>query len=353
MSGSALMVRFVLRAPGRLEREIVPVPEPGPAEVLMKVTHCGVCGSDPTIYHGRHPYAISPLVMGHEFSGRVVSRGRGVSAPREGARITVIPHLVCGTCGPCRRHVTNFCETLRCMGAEANGAHCEYVCVPAEMALEIPDSMTLEQAALVEPACVALHGAARGDIRAEDTALVIGAGPIGNFTMQCARALGARRVIVADLVESRLELARQLGADGVINTGTVPLEEGLRRLLGDPREVDVFYDCVGGKGAVLDQVLSVARRGTRVVVIGVLQKGTELPHVPDFVQHELRLSGTTMYVPPDYRQMIEMMAGGSVRTQGLVTHHFGFERIPEIFRMIDSGMEPFFKIMINVSAEDA
>ena len=345
------MVRFVLRAPGTIERQTVPVPSPGKDEVLIKVTHCGVCGSDPTIYHGLHPYAISPLVMGHEFSGRVVARGKDVSSPREGARVTVIPHLVCGICGPCRKKITNFCEQLRCMGAEADGAHCEYVCVPAEMALVIPSGMALEQAALIEPACVSLHGAKRGDIRPQDTVLVVGAGPIGNFTMQCCKSLGARRVIVADLVDARLDLARGLGADGVINTSHTALSEGLRKLLGDPKVVDVFYDCVGGKGLVLDEILSVARRGTRVVVIGVLQKGTDMPRLPDFVQHELRLSGTTMYVPQDYRDMIQLMSKGRVRTEGIVTHHFGFEDVPRIFQMIDAHTEAFFKIMITVAGE--
>lgn len=347
------MVRFVLHQPGKIERQIVPIPSPGRDEVLVKVTHCGVCGSDPTIYHGLHPYAISPLVMGHELSGHVVSRGQGVRSPKEGARVTVIPHLVCGACGPCREKIYNFCEKLRCLGAEANGAHCEYICVPAEMALRIPARMSLEQAALIEPACVSYHGAKRGELTRRDTVLVIGAGPIGNFAMQSCKALGARKVIIADVLDHRLDLARRCGADGVINTARTTLEGGLRALLGDSKAIDVFYDCVGGKGQVLNQILSVARRGTRVVIVGVLQKGSEIPLLPDFVQHEIRLSGTTMYVPRDYRDMISLMSRRKIRTENIVTHHFGFEDIPKIFEMIDARQEPFFKIMINVSPEVA
>ncbi len=347
------MIRFVLRQPGKIERQVVPIPSPAKGEVLLKVARCGVCGSDPTIYHGLHPYAISPVVMGHELSGLVVARGEGVRSPREGARVTVIPHLVCGVCGPCREKVYNFCENLRCLGAEANGAHCEYICVPHEMALRIPARMSLEQAALIEPACVSYHGARRGELTPRDTVLVIGAGPIGNFTMQSCKALGARKVIIADLQDHRLELARRCGADGVINTARTTLEAGLRELLGDSKAVDVFYDCVGCKGQVLNQILSVARRGTRVVVVGVLQKGSEIPLLPDFVQHEIRLSGTTMYVPKDYRDMIWLMSRKKILTDGLVTHHFGFEEIPRVFEMIDAGREPFFKIMINVAPEAA
>jgi L-iditol 2-dehydrogenase len=346
------MIRFVLRKPGLIEREVAPVPTPEKGEVLVQVTHCGVCGSDPTIYHGLHPYAISPLVMGHEFSGYVAVRGEGVGSPKEGTRVTVIPHLVCGECEPCRNKVFNFCEKLRCMGAEANGAHCEYIAVPAIMTVPISGAMSLEQAALIEPAAVAYHGARRGEVVRGDIALVVGAGPIGNFAMQSCKALGAKKVIMADMLDSRLELARSCGADGTINTSRTPLEDGLRELVGDPKAVDLFYDCVGGKGEVLNRIISVARRGSRIVVIGVLQKGTEVPSLPDFVQHELRLSGTTMYVPQDYRDVISLMAKRKIRTEGIITHHFDFEDLPKAFEMIDARKEPFFKIMINVSPED-
>ena len=221
------------------------------------------------------------------------------------------------------------------------------------MALPIPARMSLEQAALIEPACVSYHGARRGEITPRDTVLMIGAGPIGNFAMQSCKALGARRVFIADVLDHRLDLARRCGADGVINTARTTLEAGLRELAGDPKAIDVFYDCVGGKGQVLNQILSVARRGARVVVVGVLQKGTEVPLLPDFVQHEIRLSGTTMYVPQDYREMMSLMSRREILTESVVTHHFGFEEIPKVFEMIDARQEPFFKIMINVSPENA
>ena len=195
------MKQLILQAPRQFAMESVPVPEPGKGEVLVKVAAVGVCGSDLTIYRGHHPYAISPLVMGHEFSGVIAKCGRGVRGRAAGERVAVIPHLVCGKCGPCRKKIFNFCESLRCMGAEAHGAHAEYIAVPAGMALPISEGVSLKMAALLEPACVGYHGARREKIGRTTTALVVGAGPIGIFCLQVVKAMGAAKALIADLDE--------------------------------------------------------------------------------------------------------------------------------------------------------
>ena len=343
------MMRVRLMAPYTLLIDDCPIPTPRAGEVLIKVLRVGVCGSDPTIYRGRHPYVSFPVVMGHEFSGTIEGLGEGVTSLSLGARVTVIPHLVCGECAQCKQEIYNFCEKLRCTGAEADGAHVQYICMPAEMVLPIPDTMTLEDAAMVEPACVAYHGARRADLSGEKTVLVVGAGPIGLFCLQSCKALGAKKVFIADLDASRLALAEDLGADGVINVAQKSLADGLTRLAGSPLAMDVFYDCVGEKGRVLDNILQLARRGSEVVMIGVLQNGYDIPHLPDFVQHELRLSGTTMYVPRDYREMIALMGAGKVRTHGMITHTFPLRDIQSVFDLIEQGQEKFVKIMLTVN----
>jgi len=341
------MIRVTLVKPGEFEIDQAEEPTPGKDEILLKVIRCGVCGSDPTIYRGLHPYAKKSLVMGHEFSGTVEALGENVTHLKKGQRVTVIPHVVCGKCKPCQTETYNFCEELKCMGAEADGAHVGYVNVDAKMALPIPDNMSMEDAAMIEPACVSYHGARRGNIKPGDTALVVGAGPIGIFAMQSCKVLGAGKVIIADLDESRLKLSKDLGADGIINVSKETLAEGLTRILGNPKDVDVFYDCVGEKGKVFDDILKIARRGTRIVMIGVLQNEYIVPHLPDFVQHELSISGTTMYVPQDFRDMIELMSAGKISTKGMITHHFKLDEINDVFKMIDGRKEPFLKIMLT------
>lgn len=345
------MLKITLVEPQKLvvgEGEI-PVPKKG--EVLIRVKRIGVCGSDPTIFFGRHPYVSYPLVMGHEFSGTIEQLGEGVKNLETGMRVTVIPHLVCGECEACKKQLYNFCEELRCTGAEADGAYCEYIAMPQEMVIPIPDTMTLEEAALVEPACVAYHGAKRGEITPEDTVLIIGAGPIGNFCMQSCKALGVKKVFIADMDGERLALAESLGADGIINVSQESLEDGLKRLCGGHKCVDVFYDCVGEKGTVLNNILSLARRGTRVVVVGVLQNGYNIPLLPDFVQHELRLSGTTMYTPKDYHEMIDHLGNKRIRTDGIITHHFPLRDVISVYDMISARKEKFFKIMLTLDDE--
>ena len=219
---------------------------------------------------------------------------------------------------------------------------CDYFCISSEMAIRIPDTMTLDDAALVEPACVAYHGAKRGSIKQGETVLIMGAGPIGVFCMQSCFALGAGKVYIADLDEERLELAKKLGATETINVGT-------RSIKDIEDKIDVFYDCVGEKGFVLNNILEVAKRGSRIVVIGVLQNGYNIPKLPDFVQHELALFGTTMYVPADYREMLELMGKRAIVTDGMISHRFTLEEIPAVLDMLDQRKEKTFKIIIEVS----
>ena len=337
-----------LTAPGNIIFGETGVPEPKTGQILIKIERVGVCGSDLTIYNGNHPYVKYPVVMGHEFSGYVSKLGSGVDSPEPGSRVTVIPHLVCGKCKACREQIYNFCQELRCAGAEADGAHCEYIAMPSEMVLTIPDSMSLDDAAMVEPACVSYHAAKRGEIKRGDTVLVIGAGPIGNFTMQSTKALGAERVYVADTDAARLQLAVSLGADGVIDVSSESLDDGLTRLCGGALNTDVFFDCVGEKGKVFNDILRIARRGTRVVIVGVLQNGYDIPLLPDFIQHELRLSGTTMYTPADYRDMLRYMGDGIIRTAGMISHFFPFDETAEVFKMIARRELKQFKIMLKM-----
>ena len=336
------MRKIVLEQPYKMIMTECEIPQPAHNEVRIAVKRIGICGSDPTIYRGLHPYVSYPLVPGHEISGVIDAVGENVSTERIGERVTVIPHLVCGHCDACKTETYNFCEELRCTGAEADGAMCDYFCISSEMAIRIPDTMTLDDAALVEPACVAYHGAKRGGIKKGETVLIIGAGPIGVFCMQSCFALGAGKVYIADLDAERLELAKKLGATATINVGTQSIKD-----IED--KIDVFYDCVEEKGFVFNNILEVAKRGSRIVVIGVLQNGYNIPKLPDFVQHELALFGTTMYVPADYREMLELMGKRVVVTDGMISHRFSLEEVPAVLDMLDKRKEKTFKILIEVS----
>jgi L-iditol 2-dehydrogenase len=216
------------------------------------------------------------------------------------------------------------------------------------MVFPIADSVSMDEAALVEPAAVGYHAARKGNPSPSETVLVFGAGPIGMFTMQAIKAVGVGKVIIADKDADRLALAKQLGADGTIDVSDETLDSGLRRLAGGGDKIDLFLDCVGFGGEVLNEIIRVARRGVRVVVAGVLESTAKVPLLPDFVEHELTMIGSTMYVPQDFRDVIDLMAKGKIKIDGMVTHSAPLSRVKDIYSMIDARSEKFFKIILRV-----
>ena len=334
---------------GQFVLEQVPLPEaPGFGEARLRIQRVGLCGSDISAYYGRHPYIHCPIVLGHEFSGVVESVGPDVEGLPPGTRCTVVPHLICGECPACHAGQYNRCRKLRVLGAQADGAFCECLKVPAMMVIPVDDSVSFEEAALIEPGAVGYHAARQGNPRSDEIAIVFGAGPIGMFTAQAVKALGAGKVLLVDRDGDRLALAKSLGVEGTINVAAEALEAGIQRLAGDADQVDVFYDCVGFGGEVLNEIIRVARRGARVVVAGVLEATYKVPLLPDFVEHELTLIGSTMYIPEDFRETMRLMAEGHVRMDGMITHRAPLSRVKEIYRMIDARNERFFKIMLSV-----
>lgn len=340
------MWHTVLTEPTVFEREEVPVPSIDDTQALIEVSHVGICGSDIAAYHGEHPNVSCPIVMGHEFSGTVARQDPGGVSPEEGTRVTVIPHIPCRECRGCKEEMYNRCDDLKVIGCQAPGAFAEYVAVPADMVVALPDDLSLEQAAMVEPAAVAVHAAGRADLSGGETVVVMGAGPIGNFTMQALQAAGAGQVFVSDLDQSRLDLASGLGADGTINISDTGIEDALADCVGGHRQVDLWADCVGHGGEALDTALDLARRGTDILLVGVLASDYVSRNLINVSEHELRIVGTTMYTPDDYERTIELISDGSIRTEGLVTQRYGASEVAEAFQMIDAGDEDFFKVMI-------
>ncbi|RSO03935.1 butanediol dehydrogenase [Streptomyces sp. WAC 06783] len=262
------------------------VPVPGPHEVLLQVAYCGICGSDlheyadgPHAIPTRAPHPASgaraPLVLGHEFCGTVAAVGDGVAAdsPAAGDRVAVEPHYRCGTCPRCRAGEYNICRHFGFAGLVGDGGPAEYAVVPSYMAHRLPPDVPLEQAALFEPASVALHALRRaGDVR---SVAVVGLGPVGLLTVLLAARRGIRRIIAADVRPDRLALAGRLGATDLADARDAAdprrpdarAGERIRRLAG-VEGVDAAFEAVGSQSA-LDACLAATRRGGRTVLIGL------------------------------------------------------------------------------------
>ena len=297
-----------------------PVPTPAPGEVLVEVASVGVCGSDIHYYEqGRiGPYVVEgPLVLGHEASGRVVATGDGVASGRTGQRVSIEPGATCRQCEQCRAGRYNLCPDVRFLATPpVDGAFCEYLLVPASDAHPVPDAVSDDAAALLEPLSVAVWSLRRSGVGVGTRVLVTGAGAIGLLTAQAAWAFGAAEVVVTDVDEGRLAVARAQGSR-TIDVSTTSLA-------GSGVEPDVLVECSGNARATWDAVGTVARAG-RVVLVGMGGDEVRLPlsYVQD---REIQLFGSFRYANT-WPDAIELAASGQVALDDLVTSHHGLDDV--------------------------
>src|SRR4030042_1228674 len=225
------MKQAVMIAPGEIEIFHVTEPTPGPGEVLLSIQRIGLCGSDIHVYHGRHPYTGYPVVQGHEYSAVIESVGEGIEYLKPNMKVTSLPQIVCGECEPCRRGDYHICDNLKVEGFQAPGCAQELWVTSAKKIVPLPDTFTFEQGALVEPVSVAVHAVHRVGSVAGKRVLVLGAGTIGNLVAQTAKAEGAN-VLITDLSDYRLGIARQCGLDHTVNPNTEPGKAAVEGLFG-------------------------------------------------------------------------------------------------------------------------
>jgi L-iditol 2-dehydrogenase len=277
----------------------------------------------------------------------VVEVGTNVRGFAPGQRVTVEPSLVCGLCYNCTHGRYNICAQLKVIGCQTPGAMGDYLTVPASKAFLLPDDVTWNQAALVEPLAVAVHAVRIAQLWAGANLLILGAGAIGLMTLQAAKAMGAGRVMISDLLQDRLDLALELGADEAINPRTIDLALVLEDAFG-PQRADVIIECVGVASTVRDAI-RVARKGTRIVLIGVFEQevAMNLGLVQD---RELELVGTLMYANDDFPIALELIRDGKVRVEPLITHRFSLDQAAQAFAAADSRKRAL-KVLIDVGEE--
>jgi L-iditol 2-dehydrogenase len=339
------MKQAVMTAPGEIQFRDVAKPALNDNEVLMQVKRIGVCGSDIHVFHGLHPYTSYPVVQGHEVGGVVAAVGKNVTGLQAGDKMTFMPQVTCGACYPCTHGMYHVCESLKVMGFQTGGAAQEYFAVPADHVLKLPDTLSLDEAALIEPISVAVHAITRGGGAAGKKVLVLGAGTIGNLTAQVARAAGAKAVMITDISQYRVDKARRCGLSFVVNTSQERLGDAILRDFG-PEKADLILECVGVEPTITDAILN-ARKGTTIVVVGVFGKKpqVDLGLVQD---HELSLVGTLMYQKVDYERAIELAASGKMKLDEIVTSRFPFEKYLDAYRAIEESKGNYLKVMIDL-----
>jgi len=339
------MKQVRLIEPETVVLEEVDKPVPEDTQVLIRVRRIGVCGSDIHAYYDKHPYISCPIVQGHEFSGEIEETGNRVKALAVGDRVTVMPQLVCGACHPCTHGSYHICNELKVIGCQADGAAREFIPVDQELVVKLPEDMSFDHGAMVEPVAVGVHAVRRlGEVSGMNI-LVLGAGPIGNLAAQVAKSLGAAAVMITDVSAFRVESAHASGIDHSVNVSEELLEEKLDAAFG-PAGADAILECVGAQDAI-EQAIGLARKGTDIIVVGVF---SEKPRVDlGLVQDkELRLIGTLMYQAEDYRTAIELIETGKIRLDPLISRHFEFEDYPRAFKFIEQQGDRAMKVLIDL-----
>lgn len=305
----------------RLSVEERPVPMPGPGEVLVRVRSVGVCGSDIHYFeHGRIADFVveTPLVLGHEASGEVVAVGDGVDLA-VGTRVAMEPGVPCGECEQCRAGRYNLCPDVRFFATPPiDGAFAEYVTLPRGFVHPVPDSVSYDAAALLEPLSVGVWACEKGDVRVGTRVLVTGAGPVGVMAALVARANGATEITISDVNPDRLARAAELGFATIDSRSTA---------LPDAVEADVLLECSGAAPAIDQGIRSVAPAG-RVVLVGMAPSTmVELPH--GIIQaKELWVTGTFRYAHT-YPKAVALVASGAIDLDALVSKSFGLDEVEQ------------------------
>jgi len=322
---------LVCAAPGQLVLERRRTPEPAAGEVLLRVRRVGVCGTDMHIYRGVQPYLSYPRVMGHELSGEVVSAPAG-SELAPGDPAYVMPYLSCGTCPACARGKTNCCMNIRVLGVHMDGGMAEYLAVPEGFVRKV-EGVGLDEAAMVEFLAIGAHAVRRARIEPGQSALVVGAGPIGMAAALFAR-LGGARVTVLDGREDRLAFcAEHLGVER-----TVTLGERTAQALSDLTDAafyDVVFDATGNPAAMQQGFAYVGHGGTYVLISVVAADITFSD--PEFHKREMSLLGSRNATIEDFEHVLATIRAGLVPTAALASHRAGLRDLAEV---LPGWMEP-------------
>lgn len=333
-----LMKGIVYLGPNKISVEEVPVPVPKPDEVLIKVSHAGICGSDLNIYAGAHPRAAAPLILGHEFSGTIV---QGNGHFKEGQHVTVYPLISCGECHTCKTGHRYVCEHLGLYGIDAPGGMAEYVTVPTDVVIPIPDDLSFKTAAFIEPVAVTVHAVKRAKAKAEDTAVIFGAGTIGLNVAAVLRLLGLKKIMIAETNPFRLQMARDLGFIAIDSKN-----EDVIQVIKDHTNgvgVDLVFDCAAhpSVAAILTQAVRV--KGT-IEIVGSYKRPAEFALL-DIEFKELDIVGTRVYEKEDFEKAAELI-NSDFPFDNLITHVYPVEQAQQGFDILTGGGDAI-KVMFS------
>lgn len=323
--------------------ECVPV-APAARCVQIRVSHCGICGTDLHIFHGKMDHRVTkPAVIGHEMAGVIEAVGDGVTGWSAGDRVTVRPLDPCGDCPACHAGHSHICQRLKFIGIDVPGAMQGLWTVPAHTLHRLPDTLTLRQGALIEPIAVACHDVRLGQVKAGEYVVVQGGGPIGMLVALVAQDAGAR-VVLSELNPYRVEVARELGVE-TVNPGETDLVQFVEQQTGGAG-ADVVFEVSGSKSAAAMMTKLPRTRG-RIVVVAIFG---EAPPVDlfRFFWREIVMIGARVYEPQDFEAAIQLAASGKLPLDRIVTNTCRLDELEWAMRQLEKGGE-VMKVLVECS----
>ena len=339
------MKAIVYEGPNILNYTDVPDVQPSAGEVKLKVRACGICGSDVAGYQGLTGRRIEPMIMGHEFCGEVEDFGEGEFKLKKGDLVAVYPVNFCGECEMCRKGDVHLCLNKRSYGVLAeNGAFADYICVPEKCCFPVADGVSPVIGSLMEPLAVAYRGVCHlGDLTGKSVFLA-GTGTIGLLALSCAKMKGAEKIFVSDMDDDRLQVAKALGADIIIN----PAKEDVKQVVLDNTNgmgTDAGIEAVGIAPTV-QQVMSALRFGGTAVWIGNNRKMIEM-NMQEVVTRELKIEGTFLYGYQEFREVVDILNKGLLKVDPLVSKVITLEEAPVYFEKLKNHEDHLIKVVVE------
>jgi L-iditol 2-dehydrogenase len=339
------MKQIRITGPFTFSVEEAPIPAISEDEVLLKVNRLGVCASDMQIYHGKHKFMTFPVILGHEAAATIEKAGAKVRGFVAGDKVTVEPQVFCGECYPCKTGRFNVCEKLSVFGVHRDGLSREYMAIDPKYLHKCPTDMSDTLVTLVEPFAVGVGSVRRSAHLNGANVVVVGAGTIGNFTAQAAKALGAAKVLITDISQAKLDYAAECGIDKCVNTKDKTLKDAIIEQFGNTR-ADIIIDCAATP-FTFKAILEAARQRSEIIVTGNYKEPVEF-NVPLLQRQEITMIGHMMYVREDFEIAIELLSQGKIVTSKTVTRVFPFNEYEHAFAYADEHAEQVMKLMIAI-----
>lgn len=338
------MKTVLINKPFEIAVTDTPKPEVKEGEALLKILYCGICGADVASYTGNQPFTTYPRIPGHEFSAQIVEIGENDRGLKIGDVVTCNPYFNCGECYACKRGIVNACVHNQTMGVQRDGSFQEYITMPVERIID-GKGLSAKELALIEPFSISAHALSRASIKKGDNLLIMGAGPIGLFALIKAKAMGAN-VAVADLIENRLQLAKEYGADLAVNSKSDDTNEKYLEFTNG----NGFDVCVEACGLPVTFLTCIeqAACGANIILIGNGKKETTFLH-SIILKKELNIFGSRNAFTKDFEELIDLVKEKKVNPLNIISGVYDADNAPSTFEALANNNKTLAKLLIKFS----